>query len=126
METNKEILDQFGIKIIDNCLDGLLNHFESIRKKENVPLVFKTKKEFLNHLDKDEYELFRKMLIDSVGMVLFEFFNLFEEDERFKLIFKEDGKEVDLVKISENLKAEPIIENGWIDRFSKYSNERDK
>lgn len=24
------------------------------------------------------------------------------------------------------LKAEPIIENGWIDRFSKYADERDK
>ncbi|UOH78919.1 hypothetical protein MT996_05475 [Ornithobacterium rhinotracheale] len=50
MKSNQEILNQFGEKIIDNCLDGLLNHFESIKKKENVPIVFKTKKEFLNRL----------------------------------------------------------------------------
>ena len=103
MKSNQEILDQFGKKIIDNCLDGLLNHFESIQKKENIPLVFKTKKEFLNSLDNNEYELFRKMLIDSVGMVFFEFFNLFEEKEDYKLIYEEDGKQVDLVKISEML-----------------------
>jgi len=37
----------------------------------------------------------------------------------------EDGKQVNLVEISEMLKAEPIIENGWIERFSKYANEKE-
>ncbi|WP_264847182.1 hypothetical protein [Capnocytophaga catalasegens] len=37
---------------------------------------------------------------------------IFEENEQFKLIYEENGKQVDLMKISEMLKAEPIIENG--------------
>ncbi|MRJ09126.1 hypothetical protein EDL99_09670 [Ornithobacterium rhinotracheale] len=65
-------------------------------------------------------------MIDSVGLVLFEFFNLFEENEEYKIIYEEDGQQVDLVKISEMLKAEPLGENGWIERFSKYADKRDK
>ena len=33
-------------------------------------------------------------------------------------MYVEDGNYIDLTKFSENLKAEPIIENGWIERFS--------
>ena len=36
------------------------------------------------------------------------------------------GRPVDLNKISEMLKAELSRENGWIARFSKYANEKDK
>ena len=43
-----------------------------------------------------------------------------------EIIYEEDGKQVDLVKISEMLKAELMIENGWIDRFSKYSDEKEE
>ncbi|MRJ07781.1 hypothetical protein EDL99_02625 [Ornithobacterium rhinotracheale] len=61
-----------------------------------------------------------------MGGGLFNVLRIFEEDERFRLIYEENGQQVDLVKISEMLKAEPIIKNGWIDRFSKYAGERDK
>ena len=66
------------------------------------------------------------MLISSIEMSIFELFNIFEENEEFKIIYEEDGKQVDLVKISEMLKAELMIENGWIDRFSKYSDEKEE
>ena len=53
------------------------------------------------------------------------FLGIFEEHERFKLIYEEDEKQVNLVEISEMLKVEPIIENGWIERFSKYAKEKE-
>jgi hypothetical protein len=119
MKTDKEILDLLGSKIVAECFDGSLRHFESIKRKENLPEIYKEKKDFLNTLNDDNYVLFRKMIMSNVELVLFEFFNIIEENEEFKIIYEEDGKQVDLVKISEMLKAELIIENGWIERFSK-------
>ncbi|MCK0158800.1 hypothetical protein MWU65_16535 [Cellulophaga sp. F20128] len=49
----------------------------------------------------------------------FNFLRIFEENEQFKIVYEEKGKQVNLVEISEMLKAEPIIENGWIERFSE-------
>ncbi len=55
-----------------------------------------------------------------MGTFIFAYLNLFEENEEFKLIYEEKGKQVNLVEISEMLKAEPTIDNGWIDRFSQF------
>ena len=126
MKTNQEILDDFGEMVVENCVDSVLEHFESLKSKENLPVVYETKKFFLDSLTEKQYSLFRKMLISSIEMSIFELFNIFEENEEFKIIYEEDGKQVDLVKISEMLKAELMIENGWIDRFSKYSDEKEE
>lgn len=56
---------------------------------------------------------------------LFDFLKIFEEHPEFKIIYEENGQQVNLVEISEMLKAEPIIENGWIDRFSKEAKDGD-
>ena len=126
MKTNQEILDDFGEMVVENCVDSVLEHFESLKSKENLPIVYETKKFFLDSLTEKQYSLFRIMLISSIEMSIFELFNIFEENEEFKIIYEEDGKQVDLVKISEMLKAELMIENGWIDRFSKYSDEKEE
>jgi len=55
---------------------------------------------------------------------MFDFLDLFEQNEKFKLVYEEDQKQINLVEISEMLKAEPLGENGWIERFSKYANEK--
>ena len=55
----------------------------------------------------------------------FNFLKLFEEHECFKLIYEENGKQINLVEISEMLKAELLGENGWIERFSKYAKEKE-
>jgi len=41
------------------------------------------------------------------------------------LIYEENGQQINLVEISEMLKAEPLGENGWIERFSKYAKEKE-
>ncbi|WP_299312550.1 hypothetical protein [uncultured Aquimarina sp.] len=61
------------------------------------------------------------MLLTKKTFKCFNFFKIFEEHQAFRLIYEEDGKRVNLVEISEMLKAEPTIENGWISRFSKYA-----
>ncbi len=119
MKTNEEILDLLGSKIVEECYDGSLKHFESIKNKENLPEVYKEKKDFLNTLSDDQYLLFRKVIRSNDELVLFEFLNIVEENEEFKIIYEEDGKQVNLIEISEMLKSELFIEGGWIGRFSK-------
>ena len=54
-------------------------------------------------------------------VVLDDFFKIFEESDEFKLVWESGNKRINLVEISEILKSEPIIEGGWIDRFSDFS-----
>ena len=80
---------------------------------------------FFNKLSVEDREILKTYLEESIKTYIFGFLGIFEEHERFKLIYEEDGKQVNLVEISEMIKAEPIIENGWIERFSKYANEKE-
>ncbi len=75
----------------------------------------------MNIKQKEEIEFYTREILSGA---IFDFLSLFEENPEFKLIYEEDGQQVDLTKISEMLKAEPIIENGWIQRFSKELNNK--
>ena len=117
------MLNEFGNILIENVYDTqlrfIMNSIKDLSQTEGYTNLFKN----MNEIQKKEIEKYTKEILSGA---LFDFLNLFEEKEDYKLIYEEDGKQVDLVKISEMLKAEPIIENGWIDRFSKYADERDK
>ena len=123
MNSNDKILNEFGNILIENVYDTqlrfIMNSIKDLSQTEGYTNLFKN----MNEIQKKEIEKYTKEILSGA---LFDFLNLFEEKEDYKLIYEEDGKQVDLVKISEMLKAEPIIENGWIDRFSKYADERDK
>ena len=79
--------------------------------------------EAFNELSSNNKDVVKRFIIKNNNTLIFEFLKIFEEQEQFKLIYEEDGKQVNLVEISEILKAEPIIENGWIARFSDYVKE---
>ncbi len=57
-------------------------------------------------IQKDEMENYTKEILQGA---LFDFLNIFEENEEFKIVYEEDGKQVNLVEISEMLKSEPIM-----------------
>ena len=124
MKTNQEILDTIGEEIIKFSFDPAIGNLLSLRIKENPPVIFKEYVELFKKMNNKEFSILQKYLEESIGDTIFNILRIFEEDERFKLIYEEDGKQINLVEISEMLKAEPIIENGWIERFSKYANEK--
>lgn len=70
-------------------------------------------------MDKKDFQILQKYFSESLKGILFNFLRSFEENEHFKLYYEKNEQKVNLVEISEMLKAEPIIENGWIERFSK-------
>ncbi|GIZ16114.1 hypothetical protein [Capnocytophaga catalasegens] len=120
MKNNQEILDEFGEMIIresyDYQLNFIKNKIEDLRLTESYTSLFDN----MTSIQKKELEKYTQEILSGF---LFDILRIFEENEQFKLIYEENGKQVDLVKISEMLKAEPIIENGWIKRFSKYADE---
>ena len=124
MKTNQEILDTIGEEIIKFSFDPAIGNLLSLRIKENPPVIFKEYVELFKKMNNKDFYILQKYLEESIGDTIFNILRIFEEDERFKLIYEEDGKQVNLVEISEMLKAEPIIENGWIERFSKYAKEK--
>lgn len=119
MKKDQEILDDFGKRLIQECFDPCYGNASSLRKMEQPPQHFKEYSEFLKGLSDEEFAIFNKYLSDRLGSLFFNFLRFFEENEDYKLIYQVDKKQINLVEISESLKAEPIIENGWITRFSK-------
>ena len=125
MKTNQEILDTIGEEIIKFSFDPAIGNLLSLRIKENPPVIFKEYVELFKKMNNKEFSILQKYLEESIGDTIFNILRIFEEDERFKLIYEENGKQINLVEISEMLKAEPLGENGWIERFSKYAKEKE-
>ena len=119
MKSNAEILDEFGLlttqEVFDNQYRYILNKIEDLARTKEYGQLFKG----MSSEQKKELELYtREVLKGSI----FDFLRIFEEHPEFKIIYEENGTQVDLTNISKMLKAEPIIQNGWIERFSEKLN----
>ncbi len=119
MKSNKDILNKLGEILTEDIVDryykgvdrGLFEGFRSIN--------YQGLNDLFSKVSNEEKDILKKFIVKSYHSIICDFLNIFEENEEFKLIYEEDGKQVNLVEISEMLKAEPIIENGWIARFSE-------
>ena len=104
MKTNQEILDTIGEEIIKFSFDPAIGNLLSLRIKENPPVIFKEYVELFKKMNNKDFSILQKYLEESIGDTIFNILRIFEEDERFKLIYEEDGKQINLVEISEMLK----------------------
>jgi hypothetical protein len=120
MKNNKEILDDFGALVVremfDNQYKFVLNKVEDWAQTDGYKNLFNE----MSIEQKKEIEFYTREILKGAT---FDFLRIFEEYPEYKIIHEENGEQVDLNKICEMLKAEPIIENGWIDRFSEFSDE---
>ncbi|WP_298545372.1 hypothetical protein [uncultured Aquimarina sp.] len=121
MKSNKEILDDYGKKIISECYDPGITYIDQLRKKENPPFIIAEEANFIKSLSDEQVKGLKKIVHRTQNNFLFALFRIFEEkDEEYKMLYNDEGRVVDFVKISEMLKAEHLIENGWIARFSEF------
>ena len=121
MKSNKEILDEFGKKITNGIYDDALSYFTHLK---NGTTKWGTGKEYtdvINKLNKNDQDLLYNYFKETIETTIFGLLGLFEENPHYKIIYEENGQQIDLTKISEMLKAELISENGWIERFSKFN-----
>ena len=119
MKTNQEILDNYGKIVVNEVID---RHYKGISKAIFQGLKNPMMQQYnviFDKLTEEEKNLLKSFIYENTNSLLFDFLRIFEENEEYKLVYEEEGTQVNLVEISEMLKAEPIIENGWIERFSK-------
>lgn len=119
MKSSKEILDVFGKKVIENIYDDGIHYFNQITTNTTKWGAGKEYSDIFSKLNKEDKILATKYISEVLSTSIFAFLKIFEEHPEYKIIYEEDGQQVDLNKISEMLKAELLIENGWIQRFSK-------
>ena len=116
MKSNVEILDEFGQLITKEVFDKqykfILNKVEDLEQTEGYKNLFTG----MNYEQKKEIEFYTREILKGS---IFDFLRVFEENNTFKIVYENDGQNVDLNQISDMLKSEPIIMNGWIERFSK-------
>ena len=119
MMNNKEILEEFGKIVIGDCFDPTLENMNSLREHSAPPEIYKSYAELFKSLNDTDFKLLNKYFKENLGGLIFNILRIFEENPQFRLLYEKNGQQVDLAQISEMLSAEPIIENGWISKFSK-------
>ncbi|AWH73315.1 hypothetical protein DCS32_03820 [Dokdonia sp. Dokd-P16] len=124
MILNENILNDFGRLIIKDGYDSGINLVDDLKQITKPPYIIKEEASFVKSLNDEQINGLKKLIKRTQSDLIFTFLKIFEEQENYKLIYEENGKQVNLEEISEMLKAEPTIENGWIDRFSKYSDKK--
>ena len=116
VKSNQEILDNYGRLLVRKCFDNqlrfIMNDLKDLSETKGYENLFSG----MSAIQKKEMEHYTYSMLKGA---LFDFLRIFEEDDEYKLYYEKDGQRVDLKEISEMLKAEPIIETGWIARFSE-------
>jgi hypothetical protein len=119
MKNSKEILEHFGKIMIEDCFLPCYNNCKTIREHTNPPPIYNEYAILFKKLSKDDFSILQNYIKENLEGMMFNMLRVFEEHEEFKLIYSENNQQINLTEISENLKAEPIIENGWIERYSE-------
>lgn len=118
---SKKILSKFGKLLITEAYDNhaalVKNDLEDLKQTERFKNLF-------SNMTVDQKAELENLSFEILSGLLFDFLRIFEENEAFKIIYESEGEKVDLVEISEMLKAEPTVQGGWIDRFSQFSSIR--
>ena len=127
MNNNQEILDQFGVYVVSQVYDDSMKYLKELIEGSTKWGTGKEYTDVFQKLGPNDRKVLYKYVDDTVRTVIFGLLGIFEENEKYKIVYENNGGgQVDLNKISEMLKAELSRENGWIARFSKYANKKDK
>jgi hypothetical protein len=123
MPTEKESLDYFGQFLIKNYRDKALKTLEIAIANKWKNKSYKDFQKFLQSLTEQQQKVlfdgFQLMLDGALHDLLF---NIQEENHfisRIKILV--DG--YDAIQISDGIHGEQFGENGWIEKYSQYSNE---
>ncbi len=119
MKNNKDILDEFGKLVATVAFDSQYGSLLQVLSGEGKKFErLRPYSMVMDRFDSEEKKLLKEYFFTLLSGTLFDFLKIFEENQEFKIVYQDRDKQINLVEISEMLKAEPIIENGWIDRYS--------
>ncbi|AIQ54615.1 hypothetical protein [Paenibacillus sp. FSL R7-0331] len=121
----KEKLDMFGELVINQVRDSTIEQWEKMLtgqlKSKRAVNVYEEAK---SKLDGPALEMVMGLVNQIVDSTLHNFLELFEQEEKIKLLFmgsgsKEDTGEVEIKEISDGLAGELYTEDGWILKYSQ-------
>ena len=122
--TKKEkqtMLDDFGKVLVKEVRDRALRISMKIVTQETVNSVKLKQYNSLQNLSIQQQNNICDLLSETITDTIYLFLEMFEEyEDQMKLIVMKDGKEYDMINITEKMGGEIVFhENGWIQRFSE-------
>ena len=114
---NKEILNDFGKKVIDSVRDQTINQAFRTIQGQIQDNSSKAIAERLANLSNIQEEAIRDLVIDTIDGALNNFLWLLEQEEQIDLISYQDSRPVSLKKVSDGLSVDYW---NFVDDFSKY------
>ena len=120
-EQREEILDYFGKEAIIRR-DRVLEISMGIAKLTTVNNLKRKQYKSFTTLTEKQQEDMCDLLSETITDTIYEFLEMFEEcEDKIELIIKKDGKEYNMVEISEKMGSEIACyeDDGWIQKFSK-------
>lgn len=121
-DKEQEILDSFGKVVIEEVRDYSLGIAMGIAKQTTVNPVDLKQYSIFSTLSTEQQEAVCDLLSETVTSTIYNFLEMFEANaEMMKLILLDDGKEYNMMEISEKMGSEIACheEDGWIQRFSE-------
>ena len=117
---NQKILDQFGALLVREVRDSTVRVHSLImdgkmNSKENLELH-----QLVASESSEKREIAERYVRNAVDNAIHNFLWMIEQYEEFDLIYRDGDKVISLRDISDGLCGEPLTEEGWIARFSKY------
>lgn len=112
-------LEEFGKIVVKDVFDDNYNYAKQILSGTTKWGQGKEYTDTFQKLDIDDQLIIKRFFLEYLKTNIFSFLSIFENYDCFKLYYEKDNMRINLAEVSEMLKAEPIIEKGWIERFSK-------
>jgi hypothetical protein len=119
-------LDQFGQIVVTKVYDDILDfNYEIINGNTRWGTDMEVTKIF-EKLSLLEKQILIDQLRENLSTIIFSFLNIFEENPQYFIGLRTGNIIIDIKQFTETLNAEPLGEDGWIERFSKYSKRNSK
>lgn len=123
--TDKEILEKFGKELMEHCRDSALEVFHAtLEGKMKSPDCVNLYQRSLNFSDENK-TILKDFVYSFIDNTIHHFLWELEDNYEFDLIYYKDKEKnpkdfVSLPEISDGLCGEPLTEDGWIEKYSKY------
>jgi hypothetical protein len=115
----KEILDDFGQKMIDNVRDRSISELDRIISGQIKGSGKEIHNKYFKDLPPITEEVLEKLIPLAVDTTIHYFLWFIEEDQNFDITMKKDSKEISIKKESDGLSGEIYTKKGWIARYSR-------
>lgn len=121
-----DILSDFGEIVVKDVYDDAVRHFINLKNGTTKWGFGKEYTDVIQKLDQEDQLKLLEYVKKTIGTSIFAMLCIFEENENFKIVYESGSKQINLIEISEMLKAEVSKEGGWIDRFSQFGDRRNE